>query len=200
MPDKQSSYPQVTPADFKDPTCFRIQTIIDFLYSQVDKIQASVTAIAAGSKSNSFGNGTVGQVLTSNGAAPPTFQDLPTGATLSATPSAPLTCTASYADVPSLSVTLNKDGVWKITATLDIGIDSSSLAIFGQLVVNGVAQTGILSFSNNATSSGATITRPWLYTNSGSNVAKIQAKAAFAAGSRSVGDTNSLLIAEFLHP
>ncbi len=41
MPDKTSSYPQLTPADLQDKTLFRLNASIQFLYSQIDKIQSA---------------------------------------------------------------------------------------------------------------------------------------------------------------
>ncbi len=196
---KQNTYPQIRQSDLKDPTLFALNTSITFLYSQIDKLQ-NASSIAPGATSGgSLSGGIAGQVLTSNGASPATFQNLPTPTAtfLSAAPAGPYTTTAGYVSIPGMAVTLNKDGLWLITATLDVSIDNSSLAIFGKLVVNSVDQTGLLRFANNATSSGSTITRSWLYPNTGTNIAVIQGKSAFAAGSRTIDDASSILIAEF---
>ncbi len=44
MPDKTSSYPQLTPADLKDPTCFRVNQLFQLAFSQIDKIQSALIA------------------------------------------------------------------------------------------------------------------------------------------------------------
>ncbi len=44
MPDKTSSYPQLTPQDLQDKTLFRLNATIQFLYSQIDKIQSALIA------------------------------------------------------------------------------------------------------------------------------------------------------------
>ncbi|HXJ39000.1 MAG TPA: hypothetical protein VNH18_06960, partial [Bryobacteraceae bacterium] len=178
----------------------------------VNTLTANGVVIGEGtSPVHATGAGTAGQVLTSNGAGvDPSFQALPAGPTvdvnseLTAQASGNLTCTTSYADISGLSVTLNKNGVWRIEASLDLSFDSSAFQMSAQLVVNGVAQTGIILAI--ISSAGATtlsfeglFTRSWYYTNSGSNVAKMQAKSAVASGSRSVIAANSYMSAVFLH-
>ncbi len=79
MPDKQSSYPQLTAADLKDPTVFRLNSSIQFLYSQIDQIQtelAALTKTRAGVTPTtpvtlSVGTLTAGSVVVAEGASPP---------------------------------------------------------------------------------------------------------------------------------
>ncbi len=195
--NKQNTYPKFSPSDLKDPTLFKLQSSFDFLYSQIEQIQnAEVTPATSGS--SSISGGVSGQVLTSNGAGVATFQALPSADVLSAVPSGALTNGTGFAPVPGLAVTLDRNGLWIITATLDINCDNTSGGATSQLVVNSVAQSGLLRYNSSATSTGITLSRSWIYTNSsGSVIAKIESKCGFALGSSVIAATSSILIAEF---
>jgi len=78
MPDKQSTYPQLAPSDIKDPTLFRLNNSIQFLYSQIDQIQTELaaltkTAAGVGPTTSTIGLGTLPAhtvVVAEGGSAP----------------------------------------------------------------------------------------------------------------------------------
>jgi len=125
-------------------------------------------------------------------------------AELVAAPSGDYTCTASMADVPGMTLTLNKNGIWFILTVLSLKLDNSTVGITGQLVVNSVAQTDqIFALAAPGASTIAlsgTYAQWWKYSNTGSNVAKMQAQAGFATGTRTLFQLGSKMIAIFLHP
>ncbi len=154
---------------------------------------------------NVSGAGTAGQLLTSNGAsADPSFQNpvaVDSNTVLVGASSGTFTCGTGYVDVPGLTVTLNKNGTWMIRATLDIQLDNSALAVFGELLVGGATLTpnDLVHATNNiAGTIGGTYSQEWPYVNSGSTIAKIHAKCAFS-GTATISGLNSKLVAIFLH-
>ncbi len=194
--NKQNTYPQLRPSDLKDPTLFSLNTSISFLYSQIEQIQnAEVTP--ATSSSSSISGGVSGQVLTSNGAGVATFQSLPSADVLNAVPSGNLTpLSTGYVDVPSLNVTLDRSGLWIIQAVIEMNFQAAAGGVLAQLVIGATPETRIFRFLSSADFAGVS-SQSWVVTNTGSNVAKIQAKASVASGTRQVVAANTILIAEF---
>lgn len=109
---------------------------------------------------------------------------------LSAFCSSLLTCTTSYADVTGASITLDKTGNYLIIASFNIFVDQPANGITGKLVVGGVSQTGVVQFiigGVTVTDQYSTvISKQWIYNNSGSNIAKLQATKAINAGTGQV--------------
>ncbi len=149
--------------------------------------------------------GTAGEVLTSNGAsADPTFQAAGSGTInhLTANCNSTLTCTGSYADVSGATITLTETGSYLILATMQAGLDVSANQVFVQLVVNGVAQTGeieaTLATGSGTDSIGVSASRNWIYSNTGSNIAKLQGKKTGGGGTGQVKTPGTVITAIFL--
>lgn len=119
---------------------------------------------------------------------------------LSVNPTVSFTCTTSFADVGGLVLpAFNKNGFWLIIATLDMTWDSAATAAIGQLVVAGTGQPGFVVGSGQVAGGlEGTYSQHWIYGNSGSNVAKIQAKM-LNSGTANLSGTNNKLTAIFLH-
>ncbi len=121
---------------------------------------------------------------------------------LSADASATLTCTNSYADITGATITLTGTGTYLIIADCSIQTDTAAGGGSVQLMVNGVAQTGVADAAIQTATAGDNVrcsaSKTWFYTNSGSNVAKLQGKKANAGGNASIGITNTGIRAIFL--
>ncbi len=121
---------------------------------------------------------------------------------LAANASADLTCTTAYADVTGMTVTLTLTGNYLITANCEIGLTVDANEVLCQLLVNAVVQTGVvrllMATGTGTDSLAASVTRTWVYANTGSNVAKIQGKKTVNAGTGQVHQVNSCLTAIFL--
>ncbi len=200
MSDRQNTYPQLTPADLKDPTLTRVNANLNFLFSQVAKIQLAAAVAAKASGGANFGNGNVGQVLTSNGSGPPTFQDLPQNSHLIG--SGTLTLTNSYADITGATITLDKAGTWAVLGIFDFLTNVTSAGAFGILVYDGTPQTAVASLipttAMGTDTIEATVPGVWIIANTGSKVAKLQAKKGGAGGSAAAN--TSYILGIWLHP
>lgn len=118
----------------------------------------------------------------------------------SAQPSATLTpLTTGYQDLASFNVTLDKAGVWRVDAVLQMNFQAAAGGVLAQLVLGATPQTRIFQFLSSADFAGVGSTF-WYVTSTGSTVAKIQAKASVAAGTRQVVKDYTFLGAQFLHP
>ena len=148
--------------------------------------------------------GVLGQVLTSNGTgADPTFQDpASTISTLEGVCTVDLSpVTVTPTRPTGMFVTLDRDGRWKITASMEGRISSAGAGLVGKLVVNGVDQPGVMVLAISAVAAGdltAMQTRSWYYDNTGSNVAELLCSVGAAAGNRDVYSDSSVISAEFL--
>lgn len=116
-----------------------------------------------------------------------------------------ISLTTSYADT-GMAVTLDKDGTWLIVANMSASMNVAAALLTAKLVVNGVDQAGVMNLDlNTATGTDSiqsTMSRSWTYSNSGSNVAKIQGKVSSTSGGGggSITGTDSNLVAIFLYP
>ncbi len=141
MPDKQSSYPQITTADLKDPTVFRLNSSIQFLYSQIDQIQ---TELAALTKTRA---GVTPTVVT------PGIGTLPAGSVVVAEgTSAPVGVGPGGAGLPLIGVAGADPKFLATGDTLDltnglIKAPNGVLGISGTVQVRNAAGTGVSTFT-----------------------------------------------------
>lgn len=121
---------------------------------------------------------------------------------ISADCSALLTCSTAFADVTGATVTLPFTGMYIIIASFNSFVDQAAGGVIGRLVVNGVAQTGQVELTIGALAAASavamSISRQWIYNNSGSNVAKLQALKSVNAGTGQVKTPGTNITAVFL--
>jgi hypothetical protein len=147
---------------------------------------------------------TSGFVLTSNGASSdPSFQV--TGVvnnSLTADATGDLTCTTSPQDVPGATISLTQTGKYLIVGTFYGIVTQNAGAFVGSLVVGGSTQTGqVLAILGTATATDTlynTASRSWIYTNSGTTTAKLQANKNSASGTATCAHPNTGISAVFL--
>lgn len=106
----------------------------------------------------------------------------------------------AYHDVPGCTVTLDQDGDWVIDGWFDIVGDPAANACFGRLVVAGVDASGgsFAVFLAGAAGEEVSVSMGWKYTNSGSNIAKLQAKATVGGTAANVNTNGSKIRATFI--
>ncbi len=122
------------------------------------------------------------------------LNDLSTARTLTAVADNSLTLTNAMQDISGDMVTLDRDGLWIITATVTFTADAASAGVQAQLTVNGAVVGAAMQDSTIGTYS---LTRSWPYTNVGSQVAQIQAMKNAGAGVSTAYSGSSDIIAEF---
>jgi hypothetical protein len=122
-----------------------------------------------------------------------------TNSELNANCSSLLTLTTTFADVAGVSVSLNKNGKWLINCNVDGTKTLNDDDIQGQLVYDGVAQSGLIRMGTASTiflrSTGS---RSWIINVTGQpKTAKLQAKKVTGTGTSYV-DTNTNIVAVYL--
>ena len=114
--------------------------------------------------------------------------------------SSPLTLTTTMTDVPGLTLTLPKAGIYQISGVIDFAANDSQALLLGQLVVNGSAHGTLVIYQAFSVPSRATVAQVWmLTTGSPGVVVKIQANKNLGAGG-SLAHVHSTLSAAFLSP
>lgn len=104
-----------------------------------------------------------------------------------------------------IAVTLDQDGYWMILGTADAFVNSAGGLLEVALEVNAVPQTGVATLftSNVSDTVRASITRTWIYHNTGgvTPVAELYGRVASTGGggTGTVFGTNSTIVAVFLH-
>ncbi len=186
---KQNTYPQIRQSDLKDPTLFALNTSLTFLYSQIDKLQNLPTGTTAAAAANSITGGVAGQVLTSNGAGPATFQNFLTSNPHLAASGALNPLTNAYQDITGATITLNLDGDWLLLITFDLHATVNAGGAFGICEYDGgFTQTPEVAVAQLTTATASdsieqSIPMVCLITgNVGSKIAKLQAKKSAGAG------------------
>lgn len=114
---------------------------------------------------------------------------------LSATASGSLTLSTTMTDVTGMTVTLNKNGTWLILVNVTFTADALSTGVQAQLVIAGSPYGAVMQSDALGTYDKS---RSWLYTNSGSNVAKVQAKKNAGAGVSTAFSGSSDITATFI--
>jgi hypothetical protein len=140
------------------------------------------------------GTGNTGWVAY-NGAGSTTISNL------SADASGSLACTTTMADIPGATITLTQTGKYLIFGDFHVGTPVNS-GFIGQLIVNGVAQAGLVKAAVATVTATdqieVSVSRSWIYNNSGSNVAKLQGAKSAAGGATTVFITDTGIRAIFL--
>jgi hypothetical protein len=112
-----------------------------------------------------------------------------------------LTLTTSYQNVAGASLTLNRTGLWKITAILDVQTGATPGAAIGQLLIAGSPVTPLMAPINTGATTLAVGVQTWLYTSGSSSVAcQLQAKIFTGTVFVNNGAGYSSLTAEWIHP
>lgn len=113
-----------------------------------------------------------------------------------------LTCTTSFADIPGATITLDKTGVYIIVGEFDMFTDLVANVVQGRLNVAGAAYGQLASLTISSSASTLTIesvqSKIWVYPNTGSNVAKLQAQKLGSSGTGQINQANTSIKAVFL--
>jgi len=119
---------------------------------------------------------------------------------LNANASGSLVLTTSFVDVSNVTVNLDKDGKWLVTCCVVGSKEINDDEIQGQLVFDGVAQSGLIRMAaSSANFLRSTGSRSWVVTvASQPKVAKLQCKKNAGTGGSSVDITNTNIVAVYL--
>ena len=100
-----------------------------------------------------------------------------------------LTLTASFQDVPGMTVKLTKTGWWKLDVTVECLLASTDGTTSVIMLAGTTALPGVIHCQSSATASNFVLTanRPWLFNSiSGIEQIKVQAKKASGSGGSTV--------------
>lgn len=101
--------------------------------------------------------------------------------------------TQTPTDITGATVTLDRDGVWLISASVTSDSDLTDGAVRSKLVCGGVDQSGSISSGVSGTgTTGLLVTgsRAWIYEGTNGDVCKLQAWRSSASGSGSIAGAN----------